>query len=81
MFYDTQIMGVFAIVLAENARGVQGVDLNVTGGMYDLVMTADDADVDNGSFFILEKGEVANAGFVNEVHWTAQFHLLGGVAG
>lgn len=78
---DAQLMGVFAEVGAENAVGVQSVDLHVAGGVQNLVVAANNAHVDDVALLVLEESEVSNTGFVHKINGIAVFHLIGCIAG
>lgn len=67
-FDDTEGVCVSLQFMVEDAGLVQRVDLNVSGGVDDLFVAANDAGVNDVSVLVCEEGDVTNLGFLYEVN-------------
>ena len=69
-------MRVLVALLVEDACLVEKVDADFAGGVDDLLVAHEDAYMGDSSILVAEKGQVAGAGFLQEIHQIATSHLL-----
>ena len=63
-------------LLIKYTRLVEEVDAYLSRGVDDLLVAHEDAYMRDSSILIAEKGQVAGAGFLQEIHQIATSHLL-----
>ena len=74
-------MRVLIPLLIKYPRLVKVVDAYLSRGVDDLLVAHEDAYMGDSSILVTEKGQVAGAGFLQEIHQIAASHLLRGIAG
>ena len=76
-----QLMCVSLHLLVEDAGFIDVVNTDTAAGVDNRSVSEHHAYMDDASLFIMEEGQVAETGLVDEVEGFTTQHLLGGVAG
>ena len=69
-------MRVLIPLLIKYPRLVKVVDAYLSRGVDDLLVAHEDAYMRDSSILVAEEGQVAGAGFLQEIHQIATSHLL-----
>ena len=79
-FNHPQFMRVFIEFGVVNSQVIQAVNTYFSAGMNDVIIVHDDADVNNFTFFVIKKGQIAGLTFFDKTLRHTLCGLLRGIS-